>query len=249
MSKLSISRTFCCVAAVMFLFPALRAQQPGKPPAPPPAPAPAQPAVHSPADSHAETDSVAARQRSAAAEMQASIDRQLASVQQQVSQTATTTFFVLPPPLTLGATVAAPASVGAFADCDPLPTGQVDTLIGDAAKHQQLQEDVLRGVMRQESAFRPCAVSTKGAMGLMQLMPATADQYGVKHPFDPVENVEAGAKLLKDLLSRYGGDLSLALGAYNAGAARVDAAEGVPKIPETQDYVQKIISTLPAKQP
>jgi soluble lytic murein transglycosylase-like protein len=80
-------------------------------------------------------------------------------------------------------------------------------------------------------------------------MPATASQLRVKHPFDPAENVEAGAKLLKDLLSRYNGDLALALGAYNAGAATVDAAEAVPPIPETQDYVRKIMSSLPAKQP
>ncbi len=193
-------------------------------------------------------DAAVARQRTAAAAIEASLDRQRASVQQQIAQTSTGSFFVLPPPMTLGATVAAPALFGAFADCDPLPSAQVDTLVGDAAKHQQLEEDVLRGVMRQESAFRPCAVSSQGAMGLMQLMPATADQYGVKHPFDPVENVEAGAKLLKELLSRYGGDLTMALGAYNAGAAKVDAASGVPKIPETQDYVQKIMSNLPAKQ-
>jgi soluble lytic murein transglycosylase-like protein len=189
-----------------------------------------------------------ASQRTAAAAMEESLARQRASVQQQIAQTATGSFFVLPPPLTLGATVAAAASHETFADCDPLSSAQVDTLVGEAAKRQHLEEDVLRGVMRQESAFRPCAVSPKGAVGLMQLMPAVADQYGVQHPFDPVENVEAGARLLKDLLSRYGGDLTMALGAYNAGTAKVDAAEGVPKIPETQDYVQKIISNLPAKQ-
>jgi soluble lytic murein transglycosylase-like protein len=172
----------------------------------------------------------------------------LASVEQQVAHTSTGSFFALPPPRSIGATVAAPM-FGVAADCDPLPSDQVNTLIGDAAKHQHLEEDVIRGVMRQESAFRPCAVSSQGAVGLMQLMPTTADQYGVKNPFDPVENVEAGARFLKDLLSRYGGDLTLALGAYNAGAARVDAAAGVPNIQETQDYVQKIMSNLPAKQP
>ena len=234
----------------ILLLPALHAQ-----PAPPPAPTtqtaqPAAPQTPKPAaDPSADMQAAVARERAAAAAMQESIARQLASVEQQLSQTSTGSFFVLPPPRTLGATVAAPASLGVFADCDPLPSGQVDTLIGDAAKHQHLEEDVLRGVMRQESAFRPCAVSSQGAMGLMQLMPATADQYGVKHPFDPAENVEAGAKLLKDLLSRYGGDLTLALGAYNAGAAKVDAASGVPNIQETQDYVQKIMSNLPAKQP
>ncbi|MGA1997429.1 MAG: lytic transglycosylase domain-containing protein, partial [Bryobacteraceae bacterium] len=232
---------------VIFLLRALPAQQ-AQPPAPPAGPPAGQPAVPSPVDARAEMEAATARQRTAAAAFEESLAQQRASVQQQLAQTASGSFFILPPPLTLGATAAAPALLGAFADCDPLPSTQVDTLVGEAAKRQHLEEDVLRGVMRQESAFRPCAVSTKGAMGLMQLMPATADQYGVKHPFDRVENVEAGARLLKDLLSRYGGDLTLALGAYNAGAAKVDAAEGVPRIPETQDYVQKIMSNLPAKQ-
>jgi soluble lytic murein transglycosylase-like protein len=85
-------------------------------------------------------------------------------------------------------------------------------------------------------------------MGLMQLMPASASQLGVSNPFDPEANVDAGAKLLKELLTRYGGDLPLALGAYNAGPARVDAAAGVPGIPETQEYVKRILSGLPAQK-
>jgi len=85
-------------------------------------------------------------------------------------------------------------------------------------------------------------------MGLMQLMPDTASQFGVPNPFDPAGNVEAGASFLKQLLLHYGGDLTLALGAYNAGPAKVDAAAGVPKIPETQEYIRRILSTLPAKQ-
>ena len=89
-----------------------------------------------------------------------------------------------------------------------------------AARRQDLDEEVLRGVIQQESAFRPCAVSPKGAMGLMQLMPATASQLGVPNPFDPAANVDAGARFLKELLTRYGGDLPLALGAYNAGRPR-----------------------------
>jgi len=80
------------------------------------------------------------------------------------------------------------------------------------------------------------------------LMPATANQFGVPDPFNPAENVEAGAAFLKQLLERYGGDLSLALGAYNAGPAKVDAAGGVPKIPETQEYVNRILSTTPVKK-
>jgi soluble lytic murein transglycosylase-like protein len=124
----------------------------------------------------------------------------------------------------------------------------VDRLVENAADREGLDQAVVRGVMRQESAFRPCAVSPKGAMGLMQLMPATASQLGVLNPFDSAANVDAGAKLLKDLLVRYGGDLSLTLGAYIAGPAEVDAAAGVPAIPETQDYVKRILSWLTPKQ-
>jgi soluble lytic murein transglycosylase-like protein len=99
--------------------------------------------------------------------------------------------------------------------------------------------------MKQESGFRPCAVSPKGAIGLMQIMPATAAQFNVKNPFNPKENVDVGARLLKELLGRYNGNLAFALGAYNAGPSRVDEAGGVPNIPETTDYVERILSSLP----
>lgn len=125
-------------------------------------------------------------------------------------------------------------------------------MVGEAASKEGLSADLLRSVMKQESGFRPCAVSSKGAMGLMQLMPATAGQLGVQNPFDPVSNVDGGAKLLKQLLGRYGGDVPMALGAYNAGPAKVDAAGGVPAIPETMDYVWKILGmggNLPPKPP
>jgi soluble lytic murein transglycosylase-like protein len=177
--------------------------------------------------------------------MERSVARQRASVAKQAGQAEAGGFFVLPPPARLGATVAA---IAPFADCDPLPAAQVDSLVQKSAKSQDLDEQVLRGVMQQESAFRPCAVSPKGAMGLMQLMPATANQFGVPDPFDPAGNVEAGAAFLKQLLVRYGGDLNLDLGAYNAGPAKVDAAAGVPKIPETQDYVNRVLSTVPVKK-
>jgi soluble lytic murein transglycosylase-like protein len=163
-----------------------------------------------------------------------------------VGEAAAGGFFVLPPPARMGATVA--AYVPDSPDCDPLPESAVDALVKQSSKSQEIDEDLLRGVIKQESAFHPCAVSPKGAMGLMQLMPATATQLGVPNPFDPAENVEAGATLLKQLLQRYGGDLNLALGAYNAGTAKVDAAAGVPKIPETEDYVKRITSTLPVKK-
>jgi soluble lytic murein transglycosylase-like protein len=190
-------------------------------------------------------DAALARQRVAASALQESLARQRSSLEKQTGRTERGGFFVLPPPAALGATAA--ARPAAAADCEPLPPSEVDSLVEHAAKRQDLDEALLHGVIQQESAFRPCAVSPKGAMGLMQLMPASASQLGVPNPFDPEANVEAGARLLKELLTRYGGDLPLALGAYNAGAARVDAAAAVPKIPETQEYVKRILSALPAK--
>jgi soluble lytic murein transglycosylase-like protein len=77
-------------------------------------------------------------------------------------------------------------------------------------------------------------------MGLMQLMPSTAEQFGVKDSFDPVENVEAGARFLSELMKRYNGDVFKAVSAYNAGPARVDAVDGIPQIPETIDYINRI---------
>ena len=106
---------------------------------------------------------------------------------------------------------------------------------------------LLRAVIGQESAFHPCAVSSKGAQGLMQLMPEVASRLGVKDIFDPKQNVEAGAQYLKELLDKYKGDLSRALAAYNAGPAAVDQANGIPDIPETREYVESILGHLSAK--
>ncbi len=129
--------------------------------------------------------------------------------------------------------------------CDPLPEEQLKPLIQQAAQKEGLEEDLLRAVAEQESGFRACAVSRKGAMGLMQLMPATAQELGVHDPFDPQENLFSGAHFLKQLLTRFGGNAALALGAYNAGAGRVEEAGGVPEIPETTRYVQQILARLP----
>jgi len=129
-------------------------------------------------------------------------------------------------------------------DCDPVPETAVNPIIEGAAKTNNLQTDLLRAVIRQESQFHPCAVSDKGAEGLMQLMPATIDQFGVHDAFDPKQNIEAGAKYLKQLFDRYQGKLDWALGAYNAGPAAVDEIKGIPDIPETRNYVQAILESL-----
>jgi soluble lytic murein transglycosylase-like protein len=128
--------------------------------------------------------------------------------------------------------------------CEPITDDLVKPIIEAAATAQDVQPDLLRAVIERESGFRPCAVSAKGARGLMQLMPTTQEQFGVADPFDPKENIGAGAKLLKQLLDKYKGELKLALAAYNAGAGAVDEAAGIPPIGETQDYVEAILKKL-----
>ena len=129
-------------------------------------------------------------------------------------------------------------------DCEPLAQAEVDNLIEDAAVKEGLDPKLVREVARQESGFLPCAISSKGALGLMQLMPATAKDLEVDNPFDPRGNITAGSRFLKLLLDRYEGDLASALGAYNAGPARVDKAGGVPAITETRQYVSTILNRL-----
>jgi soluble lytic murein transglycosylase-like protein len=132
--------------------------------------------------------------------------------------------------------------------CPPLPEETLGPLLASASKKSGVAANLLRAVARRESAFYPCAVSPKGAQGLMQLMPATASDLAVRDPFDPEENMHAGARYLKDLLARFGGDLKLALAAYNAGPASVAAAGGVPDIPETRNYVDAILQSVNGAQ-
>src|SRR5208283_1202097 len=127
-------------------------------------------------------------------------------------------------------------------DCDPLEEKLVNPLIDDAAKQNGLEPKLIRAVVERESAFRPCAVSAKGAQGLMQLMPETAAELGVADPFDPKQSVDAGARYLKQLIDKYKGDLPQALGAYNAGPQNVDDSGGVPDLQETRDYVDAVLT-------
>lgn len=191
-------------------------------------------------------NSSAKQQASIASQRQSAADGMLASLQVQHAAlhkhspsppAPAGSFFVLeaPPP--------GPA-VSEEAECEPLSTVEMNPVIEDAAQKERVSSELLHAVIRQESAFRPCAVSPKGALGLMQLMPETARGLGVEDPFDPKENVEGGARLLRELIDRYTGDLSRVLGAYNAGTARVDAAGGVPQIPETLNYVETIMRNL-----
>ncbi len=128
------------------------------------------------------------------------------------------------------------------AACDPLPQTELARMIGETAQKVGIDGGLVREVARQESGFRPCVVSPKGAEGLMQLMPATQAQFAVANPFDPQQSLEAGSKLLKQLLDRYQGNLTLALSAYNAGTGCVDRSGGVPDIQETKNYVLSFLS-------
>ena len=116
-----------------------------------------------------------------------------------------------------------------------------DDLIAEHAHRNGVRSDLVRAVVQVESAFNPYAKSPKGAMGLMQLMPATMRQYGVTNPYNPVENVRAGVAYLRELLDRYQNNEELALAAYNAGPGAVDKhGQNVPPYRETRDYVAQI---------
>jgi soluble lytic murein transglycosylase-like protein len=118
--------------------------------------------------------------------------------------------------------------------------GDIDSAIEQAAARHNVDPNLVRAVVKVESNFNPNALSRKGAMGLMQLMPSTARQLKVKNPFDPEQNVDAGVRHLKQLLESYGGDIKLTLAAYNAGAGAVARSSGVPHFAETQNYVRRI---------
>ena len=184
--------------------------------------------------------------------IEASVRKQRLSILNQVSALtgkpapAAESFFAVPWIESAAAAILVPA---ASAPCEPLPAAQVEKLVQDGAGQAGVAPDLVRAVLHQESGGRPCAVSSKGAQGLMQIMPATAIQLGLADPFEPRQNVEAGAKLLKQLLDRYKGDISLALSAYNAGESRVDRDGGIPPIPETVQYVTSILAKLPKAGP
>ena len=117
---------------------------------------------------------------------------------------------------------------------------EIDASIVMAAARHNVDPNLVRAVVKVESNFNSNAVSRKGAMGLMQLMPTTARQLNVKNPFDPDQNVDAGVRHLKQLLENYNGDVNLTLAAYNAGAGAVARSAGVPRFAETQNYVRRI---------
>jgi soluble lytic murein transglycosylase-like protein len=125
-----------------------------------------------------------------------------------------------------------------------LPAQAYNGIIREAAALYRVDAALIRSIMQAESAFDPFAVSRVGAMGLMQLMPAVAQAFGVEHPFDPRENIMAGARLLRELLDQYHGNVKLAVAGYNAGPTAVDAYGGVPPFRETRGYVKKVTQLI-----
>ena len=180
-------------------------------------------------------------QEAAIAKQRQSVSVQLQTVRRQVKDTKTNPFFATPwtAESSLAAATAAPAD-----DCQPAARATLDPAVAEAARKNALTPNLLRAVIQRESAWNPCAVSSQGAMGLMQIMPATAASLGLTDPFDPFDNIEAGSRYLRELLDRFGGNLPKALAGYNAGPARVDAAGGIPPIKETQDYVREIVRQM-----
>jgi soluble lytic murein transglycosylase-like protein len=120
------------------------------------------------------------------------------------------------------------------------PTPEISHLVEQTASRLQVDPQLVHAIIKVESGFDPKAVSRKGAMGLMQLIPETAQRFGVENPFNPKENIEGGVSYLKHLLDRFGGDLPLSLAAYNAGEGAVQRSGGIPSFAETQDYVRKV---------
>jgi soluble lytic murein transglycosylase-like protein len=174
----------------------------------------------------------------ARSEQEASVEKQQTSVRAQrtAAVAQNPSFFVSKQP-ELGPEIAR----------ELIPSEEIRDIVDQGAKLSGLDTDLVRAVVRRESAYNPWATSTKGAQGLMQLMPSVQAQFGVTDPYDPKQNVAAGTRLLKQLLDQFDGDLPRALGAYNAGPARVEQWGGVPPFPETMQYVNGIMSDIGKK--
>jgi len=121
-----------------------------------------------------------------------------------------------------------------------LTHAEIDKYVDEMAKKHNVDPELIRAVIAAESGYNPSATSRKGAQGLMQLMPGTAQQLGVRDAYNAKQNLDAGVRYLRALLDKYNGDLDKALAAYNAGEGAVERAGGVPNIPETKDYVRRI---------
>lgn len=118
----------------------------------------------------------------------------------------------------------------------------INTAIQNASTTYGVPANLIRAVIQQESGMNPDAVSSAGAIGLMQLMPDTASSLGVTNPYDPVQNINGGTEYLSNLLQQFSGNTQMALAAYNAGPGAVEANNGIPPYPETTSYVNNVLS-------
>lgn len=130
----------------------------------------------------------------------------------------------------------------AYKPADRTYTDKYDHIIAKASKSHGVSFQLLKAIIKVESDFNPRAVSKKGAKGLMQLMPENISSFNLKDPFDPVENIMGGAKYIRELLDRFGGELQLSLAAYNAGPSSVDRYQRIPPFKETEAYIQKVMA-------
>ena len=120
-------------------------------------------------------------------------------------------------------------------------TEKYDNLISDASERYGVSFPLLKAIIKAESDFDPLAVSKKGATGLMQIMPQNFKSLGIKDPFDPWQNINAGARYFKQMFDRFNGKLSLSLAAYNAGPTAVDRYKTIPPYEETEEYVRRVL--------